>query len=172
MHACCIFACAEAGCGSHHGKLPFCSQGRYSFVGAQPALEVVARGRSVTVIDHATRQRTTSEEADPMQACLGFFLCHLLPCATITLGFQQLRMRQLMHAASHAASSSSVSGMFVGHRVGKQKSCLLAYGEILGNRDRHFLAPGGGAALGGLAARAGGGPPSGVHRRLGGLLRL
>lgn len=43
-------------------------QGRYSFVGAQPALEVIARGHSVTVIDHATRQRTTSEEADPMQA--------------------------------------------------------------------------------------------------------
>ena len=42
-------------------------QGRYSFVGAQPALEVVARGHSVTVIDHSTRQRTTTEEDDPMK---------------------------------------------------------------------------------------------------------
>ena len=42
-------------------------QGRYSFVGAQPALEVVARGHSVTVIDHSTRQRTTTEEEDPMR---------------------------------------------------------------------------------------------------------
>ena len=41
-------------------------QGRYSFVGAQPALEVVARGNSVTIIDHATKQRTTTEEDDPM----------------------------------------------------------------------------------------------------------
>lgn len=54
----------------------FSSQGRYSFVGAQPALEVVARGHSVTVIDHATRQRTTSEEADPMQAWLQLTLRH------------------------------------------------------------------------------------------------
>ena len=42
-------------------------QGRYSFVGAQPAMEVVARGHSVTVIDHSTRQRTTTEEDDPMR---------------------------------------------------------------------------------------------------------
>ena len=42
-------------------------QGRYSFVGAQPAMEVVARENSVTVIDHHTRQRTVTEESDPME---------------------------------------------------------------------------------------------------------
>ena len=42
-------------------------QGRYSFVGAQPAMEVVARENTVTVIDHHTRQRTVTEESDPME---------------------------------------------------------------------------------------------------------
>ena len=42
-------------------------QGRYSFVGAQPAMEVVARQNTVTVIDHHTRQRTVTEESDPME---------------------------------------------------------------------------------------------------------
>ncbi len=33
------------------------AQGRFSFVGAQPALEVIARGQTVTVLDHVTQQR-------------------------------------------------------------------------------------------------------------------
>ena len=45
-------------------------QGRYSFVGAQPAMEIVARENTVTVIDHHTRQRTTTEEPDPMEVPL------------------------------------------------------------------------------------------------------
>lgn len=43
------------------------AQGRYSFVGAQPVMEVVARENIVTVIDHQTRQRTVTEESDPME---------------------------------------------------------------------------------------------------------
>ena len=35
--------------------------GRWSFVGARPALELVARGHSVTVIDHARGTRETIE---------------------------------------------------------------------------------------------------------------
>ena len=46
-------------------------------MGAQPAMEVVARGHSVTIIDHSTRQRTTTEEDDPMQvAVLGSLILH------------------------------------------------------------------------------------------------
>ena len=33
------------------------AQGRFSFVGAQPALEVIARGQTVTVLDHVTQHR-------------------------------------------------------------------------------------------------------------------
>ncbi|KAK9829881.1 hypothetical protein WJX72_008431 [[Myrmecia] bisecta] len=42
-------------------------QGRYSFVGAQPALEIVATGNQVQVTNHATGEVGTSEEADPME---------------------------------------------------------------------------------------------------------
>lgn len=44
-----------------------CLQGRFSFVGAQPALEVVAKGQTVTVLDHAHGTRSVQHEADPMQ---------------------------------------------------------------------------------------------------------
>ncbi|WIA41823.1 hypothetical protein OEZ86_009153 [Tetradesmus obliquus] len=42
-------------------------QGRYSFVGANPALEVVAKGHKVTLLDHQAGSRQVSEESDPMQ---------------------------------------------------------------------------------------------------------
>jgi anthranilate synthase component 1 len=42
-------------------------QGRYSFVGAAPALEVVSRGQQVHVMDHRRGTRETMEVADPMQ---------------------------------------------------------------------------------------------------------
>lgn len=42
-------------------------QGRYSFVGAMPALEVVAKGHKVTLLNHQTGSRAVSEEADPME---------------------------------------------------------------------------------------------------------
>ena len=45
-------------------------QGRYSFVGAQPSMEVVAQGRSVEVVDHRRGQNgaTSHQELDdPMQ---------------------------------------------------------------------------------------------------------
>ena len=32
-------------------------QGRFSFIGAQPALEVIARGETVTVLDHTNQRR-------------------------------------------------------------------------------------------------------------------
>ena len=41
-------------------------QGRFSFVGAQPALEVIARGETVTVLDHTNQRR---------QACVPWFDC-------------------------------------------------------------------------------------------------
>ncbi|BDA45509.1 Anthranilate synthase alpha subunit 1, chloroplastic [Coccomyxa sp. Obi] len=44
--------------------------GRYSFVGAQPAMEVVARGHSVTVIDHTSQKRSTRTEEDPMEVAV------------------------------------------------------------------------------------------------------
>lgn len=47
-----------------------CWQGRYSFVGAQPAMEVVARGHSVTVIDHTNQNRSTRTEEDPMEVAV------------------------------------------------------------------------------------------------------
>lgn len=42
--------------------------GRWSFVGARPALELVARGHSVTVIDHAKGTRETIESSSQSQA--------------------------------------------------------------------------------------------------------
>lgn len=41
-------------------------QGRYSMIGAQPSLEVVAREREVMVLDHERGSRTISQEEDPM----------------------------------------------------------------------------------------------------------
>ena len=40
--------------------------GQHSFLGAQPCLEVVAKGHQVTVIDHRAGESTTTEEADPL----------------------------------------------------------------------------------------------------------
>ncbi|KAL4430388.1 hypothetical protein ABPG77_002194 [Micractinium sp. CCAP 211/92] len=42
-------------------------QGRYSFVGATPALEIVARGQQVHVMDHLKGTRESHTVADPMQ---------------------------------------------------------------------------------------------------------
>lgn len=42
-------------------------QGRYSFVGAMPALEVVAKGHQVTVLNHLTGARHVSTESDPLE---------------------------------------------------------------------------------------------------------
>ncbi|KAK9842349.1 hypothetical protein WJX81_007998 [Elliptochloris bilobata] len=39
---------------------------RFSFLGAQPALEVIARGHTVTVLDHTNQRRQVTEEADPL----------------------------------------------------------------------------------------------------------
>ena len=46
-------------------------QGRYSLVGSQPALEVIAQGSRVTVLDHEAGSRTESTEEDPMEARRG-----------------------------------------------------------------------------------------------------
>ena len=53
---------ATCGANSTCGRL----QGRYSFVGARPALEVIAREDQVTVVDHMAGTRTVSREADPL----------------------------------------------------------------------------------------------------------
>jgi anthranilate synthase component 1 len=42
--------------------------GRYSFIGAQPAMEVIARGHEVAVTDHRTGERSQSVEANPLAA--------------------------------------------------------------------------------------------------------
>jgi anthranilate synthase component 1 len=41
--------------------------GRYSFLGAMPALEVVAKGNKVTVLDHTHGTRVVSQVPDPLQ---------------------------------------------------------------------------------------------------------
>lgn len=41
-------------------------QGRYSFVGARPAMEIIATKNKVTVVDHEKGTRTVSMEKDPM----------------------------------------------------------------------------------------------------------
>ena len=46
-------------------------QGRYSFIGAQPALEVLAQEGIVTVLDHETQQRSVSQQADPLETVIG-----------------------------------------------------------------------------------------------------
>lgn len=42
------------------------TQGRYSFVGAWPALEIIATKHEVTVVDHLRHKRTVTTEADPL----------------------------------------------------------------------------------------------------------
>jgi anthranilate synthase component 1 len=41
-------------------------QGRYSFLGAMPAMEVVATGNKVVFLDHNKGTRKVTEESDPM----------------------------------------------------------------------------------------------------------
>ena len=41
-------------------------QGRYSFLGAMPAMEVVATGNKVVFLDHEKGTRRVTEETDPM----------------------------------------------------------------------------------------------------------
>ena len=41
-------------------------QGRYSFVGAQPAIEVIARGPVVRIVDHVRGRSDETEVADPL----------------------------------------------------------------------------------------------------------
>jgi anthranilate synthase component 1 len=41
-------------------------QGRYSFVGAQPTIEIVAKENMVTVMDHEEGKRTEERVEDPM----------------------------------------------------------------------------------------------------------
>nr|GMD73412.1 anthranilate synthase alpha subunit 2, chloroplastic-like isoform X1 [Ipomoea batatas] len=42
------------------------SNGRYSVIGAQPAMEIVAKENSVTIMDHREGKRTETFEEDPM----------------------------------------------------------------------------------------------------------
>lgn len=41
-------------------------QGRYSFVGAMPAMEIIATKNKVTVLNHAEGTRRVTHENDPM----------------------------------------------------------------------------------------------------------
>jgi hypothetical protein len=41
-------------------------QGRYSVVGAQPAMEIVAKACNVTVMDHEMRSKKEHHASDPM----------------------------------------------------------------------------------------------------------
>jgi len=41
--------------------------GRYSFVGARPSLEVVATRTHVNVLDHLKGTKTAAEEEDPIE---------------------------------------------------------------------------------------------------------
>ena len=45
-------------------------QGRYSFIGAQPALEVLADEGTVTILDHESQERTISNEQDPLDTVI------------------------------------------------------------------------------------------------------
>ena len=42
------------------------ASGRYSYVGAQPDLEVLAHGKRVTVLDHVRGERSVTHEEDPL----------------------------------------------------------------------------------------------------------
>ena len=44
--------------------------GRFSFVGARPALEITAKGNKVVVLDHAHGTRTVTKEEDPIEVRL------------------------------------------------------------------------------------------------------
>lgn len=48
------------------GELPIL-QGRYSFVASQPALEIMATGQRVTILNHRTQERSVAEVEDPLE---------------------------------------------------------------------------------------------------------
>lgn len=55
-------------------------QGRYSFVGAMPAMEIIATRNKVTVLNHEAGTRRATQEDDPMEvsnrACGGLINMH------------------------------------------------------------------------------------------------
>ena len=61
-------------------------QGRYSFVGALPALEVVATQRRVTVLNHAEGTRRVTDEADPMDVSASALLVLSYNCWQCRVG--------------------------------------------------------------------------------------
>ncbi|MDY7110067.1 MAG: anthranilate synthase component I [Planctomycetota bacterium] len=54
--------------------------GRYSFIGAQPGMEVIARGHDVVITDHRTGERRRTREANPLAAPRGL-TAHWKPVA-------------------------------------------------------------------------------------------
>jgi len=70
LHLTCIVLQIELDFREHNRRSSagfFGLQGRYSFVGAQPALEIMASGNSVTLLNHETQERGVSQEEDPLE---------------------------------------------------------------------------------------------------------
>lgn len=44
-----------------------CDTGRYSFLGASPCLEILAKGNEVTTLDHDKGERVVTQEPDPVE---------------------------------------------------------------------------------------------------------
>lgn len=47
-------------------------QGRYSFVGAAPVVEIIAKGSSVSILDHKKGTRRSLTMDDPMQVPIDY----------------------------------------------------------------------------------------------------
>lgn len=154
--------------------------GRYSFVGAMPALEVVATQGRVTVLNHAAGTRRVTEEEDPMEVgprgahgdgVQGRGGSRAAAAARIRAG-EPRRALGPASLGAHWGTGPRHAG------VTSVRTWVRArMGPGVPPREQHtdratppFTGPG--AAQPQLAAGAGGGPALRLHGRLGGLRRL
>lgn len=111
------------------------SQGRYSFVGAQPSMEVVAKGRSVEVLDHRAQRggqngaASCQELDDPMQASSGPQMGAARPRVPCML---RLRSYAVLNTRAHAPPSPGSLAM-----PSRRSHACQARSLALAHADKH-----------------------------------
>jgi anthranilate/para-aminobenzoate synthase component I len=85
-------------------------QGRYSYVGAMPAMEIIATKTEVTVLDHIHGTRSVSVEEDPMEVLPPTLLTTAPACHTCARLTRCHESRRHPHCSRCNSSISATAG--------------------------------------------------------------